>query len=184
MSLGIDAETKRLSAPLPQEGALDRIEQRLDRLEQLLQKLDGSVARDRSLALDTRLETALGFVERLNAPATMQLLSDVADRSVELSQSMRFLDQVPGLIAALVDTFDGAAMRLGESGVDLHARAVAVGRLTERLTAAAATADATAPVGVWGLLRALSDPDIQRAVGFCLRLAKTFGAGIDARPAE
>ena len=104
----------------------------------------------------------------------------------------------------LTDTFDTLAARLGEHGVDLDARLHSVVRAVEvsttpravnglaalveskllepsalavvsRLAAAFAEPGETRPVGMWGLMRALRDPDLQRALGFLLAVGREFG---------
>jgi uncharacterized protein YjgD (DUF1641 family) len=68
-----------------------------------------------------------------------------------------------------------------ESGV-LDAKAV---QLVGRLGAALATTASAAPspVGLIGAMRALRDPDVQRALGFLLAFAKQFGHSLGAATA-
>nr|MBP9206386.1 DUF1641 domain-containing protein [Kofleriaceae bacterium] len=121
---------------------------------------------------------------------------------------------LPGAVAMATDTFDAIAARLGDAGVDLDERMRMVLRAVEVATApravhglaslvesrllepsalavvsqlATALADPgeAKPVGAWGALRALRDPDVQRALGFVLAIARTFGqqlgsGGVDA----
>lgn len=111
---------------------------------------------------------------------------------------------VPGGIGMLVDTVDRVAATLGERGVDLDARLHSVLRALEvstapravnglaalveskmlepstlavisRLAAALADTGDVKPVGMWGMMRALRDPDVQRAVGFLLAIARELG---------
>lgn len=123
-------------------------------------------------------------------------------------------ETLPGAVAVAADTFDGLAARLGGAGIDLDARMMAVLRAVEVATAPravnglaslvesrllepsalavvsqlavalASTTDAK-PVGTWGMLKALRDPDVQRALGFALAIARSFGqqlaaGGVDA----
>jgi hypothetical protein len=94
-------------------------------------------------------------------------------------------------IAAGVSRGASAALRFGavmdaekvrsleallRSGVlDPHALA-AVGALARALQATAASQPS--PVGPLGLLRAASDPDVQRALGFLVEFGRRFGKGL------
>lgn len=120
---------------------------------------------------------------------------------------------LPGAVAVFADTFDGIAARLGEAGVDLDERMRSVLRAIEVSTApravaalaslvesrllepsalavvsqlAAALADPgpARPVGMWGALKALRDPDVQRALGFLLAVARQFGKNLAAGEVE
>jgi Protein of unknown function (DUF1641) len=111
--------------------------------------------------------------------------------------------QAEPLTAVLFDTFDDAAMRLSTNGVDMDARLRAALALADRLTAPAtaraieralavlsspamlALLDAAhggreAPprVGLLGLLGALRDPDVQRALGLALAAAARVGGAL------
>jgi uncharacterized protein YjgD (DUF1641 family) len=102
--------------------------------------------------------------------------------------------QAPGAIAAMVDTSDELVMRLREAGIDiehlgrrgLHAAkalidsnvledaAVAViSNAAQSLEESACTAR---PTSLFGMIRAMGDPDVQRALGFFLAFAKSFGS--------
>jgi uncharacterized protein DUF1641 len=136
-----------------------------------------------------RIERRLAEVERVTSS-----LAPVAD----------LIAAVPGGIATLTDTVDTLAARLGDRGVDLDDRLRSVVRAVEvsttpravhalaalvesqllepsalavvsRLAAALAEPGAAEPVGMWGAMRALRDPDVQRALGFVLAVGRTFG---------
>lgn len=143
-------------------------------------------AADPVLAALERIERRLAEVERVT------------------SALAPLVDAAPGGVAMLTDTFDRLAAGLGDRGVDLDARlrsaihAVevattprAVGALAalveskllepsalaviSHLAAALAEPGEARPVGMWGLLRALRDPDVQRALGFLLAVARELG---------
>ena len=124
-----------------------------------------------------------------------------------LAPASGLLATVPGAVAMMADTFDGVALRLGDAGVDLDERMRSVLRAIEVATApravaglaslvesrllepsalavvsqlAAALADpgAARPVGMWGAMKALRDPDVQRALGFLLAIARQFGKNL------
>jgi hypothetical protein len=115
----------------------------------------------------------------------------------------------PGAVALATDSFDALAARLADAGVDLDERMRSVVRAVEvstapravnglaslvesrllepsalavlsQLAAALAEPGPSRPVGAWGALRALRDPDVQRAVGFLLAIARQFGKHLAA----
>lgn len=142
--------------------------------------------RDPVLAALERIEARLAEVERVT------------------SSLAPLVDAAPGGVAMFTDTVDTLAAKLGERGVDLDARLHSVLRAVEvatapravnglaalveskllepsalaivsRLAAALADPGETKPVGTFGLLRAMRDPDVQRALGFLLAVARGFG---------
>jgi hypothetical protein len=107
----------------------------------------------------------------------------------------------PGGVAILTDAFDNLAGRAVDGGVDLDARLASVLHAVEvstspravhglatlvesklleptalaavsQFAAALAASGGAPPVGAWGALR---DPDVQRALGFLLAVARSFG---------
>lgn len=148
-----------------------------------------ATAPDPVLAALERIERRLAEVERVTS--ALAPLAEVAAAA-------------PGGVAMVTDAFDTLAARLGERGVDLDARLHAVARAVEISTAprtvhafaalveskllepsalavlswlAAALAEPgeARPLGAWGLMRALRDPDVQRAVGFVVAVARELG---------
>lgn len=136
-----------------------------------------------------------------------QRLAAVEQVAVALNPAGGMLATLPGAVAMMADTFDGVAERLGEAGVDLDERMRSVLRAVEVATApravaglaslvesrllepsalavvsqlASALADpgAAQPVGMWGAMKALRDPDVQRALGFLLAIARQFGKNL------
>lgn len=114
------------------------------------------------------------------------------------------VEAAPGGLGMIADSVDTLAARLAERGVDLDGRLHSMLRALEVSTApravnglaalvesklleptalaavshlAAALADPgeARPVGLWGLVRALRDPEVQRALGFVLGVAREFG---------
>lgn len=103
--------------------------------------------------VDARGRNLLIALEKLTSPAALAVLTDLLDR----------VDVIGGLLG---------------SGI-LDPAPVAI---VSRAGAALAESGGEEPrgVGPWGALRALSDPDVQRAVGFGLRFAKRFGCALAA----
>lgn len=126
-----------------------------------------------------------------------------------LTRLDRATAQVPAVVATITDIFDSLIVRLGERGVDVDQRMRALLRAADHLTSPRAldalasvlqseilahqttevvgrmgraivkAEHAAAPVGAWGLLRALRDPEVQRAAGFLVAMARHFGAELE-----
>lgn len=176
--------------------ALDRLEGRLARIEGALARVTGVAAQAAPLTaalvdsfddaamrlstkgvdLDARLGAALVLAERLTAPETV--------RAIELALAQ----QMPGFVAAAVDSFDDAAARLAARGIDVDARTRGVLGTLEGLTSPAMIAATQAlidaerepppRIGMFGMLGALRNPDVQRALGLALRIAERVGAAL------
>jgi hypothetical protein len=141
--------------------------------------------------LDRRLDAMEGTIRRLEAAAA----------------------QAPAVVATAMDIVDGLAARLAAHGIDLDERMRAVLRAADHLTspraldalasmlsseimahqtteviarvgrAIVAAEHEAKPVGLFGLLRALRDPQIQRAAGFLIAMARRFGEELATVPA-
>jgi hypothetical protein len=120
--------------------------------------------------------------------------------------------QVPAVVATVTDIVDGLVERLAARGIDVDSRLHALLRAADHLTSpraldalasvlsseimahqttevigrlgrAVVTAEHEArPVGAWGLLRALRDPEVQRAAGFLVAMARRFGEELESVP--
>jgi uncharacterized protein YjgD (DUF1641 family) len=183
---------------------LERMEQRFDHYEALVQQtlpmvgmmtdtVDGwmhELTRS-GIDIDERTKETLRLLAELTAPQSMETLHTLVEMLPTLGALVR---QAPGAIAAMVDTSDELVMRLREAGIDiehlgrrgLHAAkalidsnvledaAVAViSNAAQSLEESACTAR---PTSLFGLIRAMGDPDVQRALGFFLAFAKSFGS--------
>ncbi len=114
-------------------------------------------AKDRGIDVDARLRDTLHLVERLTAPESMRMLNMILDRLPMLEQAIVAADRLPGAVAIGVDSLD------------------------EFMRDAQAAAP-PAPLGLFGMLRALRDPDVQRTVGVLLRGAARVGRTLDRSP--
>jgi uncharacterized protein YjgD (DUF1641 family) len=119
--------------------------------------VDGLIERlhERGVDVDDRAKTTLAIAERLTSPPALAAVREVLDH----------IDDLQHLLHSGV--LDKSAVRL-------------VGELGKAL--AATSAEASPRVGAFGALRALGDPDIQRALGFTLQLASRFGAALKEVP--
>jgi len=120
--------------------ALNRLLDRLDTIEEAVAKLDVALtqgpamlammtdmaddvyrqAEDEGVNLDERLQLMLQLTERLTAPRTVEVLTQLMDRMDELEQLIEVADQAPAFISMMVDTLDDVYRRTEESGHDLH----------------------------------------------------------------
>lgn len=205
---------ERLNNPDTAE-ALNRLLDRLDTIEDAVDQLDAmmtqgpamlamvtdmadDVYREADAAgvdLDERLRLTLQLAERLTAPRTVEVLSQLMDRMDDLEQLIELGEQAPGFIAMMVDTFDSLQQRAAEAGHDperLVRRSLAatagllesgvldpeaidiVGKAGDALVDCRCQ-DETPEVGLFGLLRAMRDPDTRRALGFLTAFGKRFG---------
>ena len=120
--------------------------------------------------------------------------------------------QVPAVVATVTDIVDGLVARLAARGIDVDERLRALVRAADQLTspraldalaamlaseilapqttavishlgrAIVAAEHEAHPVGAWGLLRALRDPEVQRAAGFLIAMTRHFGEQLAAVP--
>lgn len=121
-----------------------------------------------------------------SSPGALTRIEDKLDRiEQQLARFDVLIEQAPNLLAIVGDTFDEVAGEL-----DLDARLRGALRLLERLSRPETLAqierlldvaerlpDATgsARLGLFGLLRQFRDPDVQRALGFTVDLARRLG---------
>lgn len=203
-----EVSTKRPPDPLELlariDARLEHIEAKLAKLDPLLDSAPGLLAlagdsfdeAARELGdVDERVRAAVRLAERVTRPETL----------AQLHAALDLLESLPGVVAMAGDAFDEFANDAAARGVPLDQivpelrRAfeallslLAGGQLTSLLlpdtiatlgTAARAMAAAAhAPetkLGLLGTLKALREPEIQRAVGFAVDLARRFGTNVD-----
>jgi hypothetical protein len=183
---------------------LERMEQRFDRYEALIKQGSPVAAvmadtldrwmhdlKQSGIDVDERSKEALRLLAELTAPQSMEALHALLQMLPTLGA---LVQQMPGAVATLVDTGDDLVMRLREAGVDIEhlgrrgvkaAKALidsnvledsAVAVISNAAQSLADSACTARPVSAFGLLRALGDPDVQRALGFFLAFAKSFGS--------
>ncbi|RMG78639.1 MAG: DUF1641 domain-containing protein, partial [Bacteroidetes bacterium] len=121
----------------------------------------------RGVNLDERLRNTLGLVEKLTAPAMVEKLEGL----------LKLADEAPGLIAMTVDMVDDTMRVASEKGFDAQAWAETIGTLN--MAVAKAKSEPPANVGgIFGLFRALKDPDRQKGLGFMMNFLKQIGQNI------
>lgn len=191
---------------------LARIERTLEPLQNIAEQLPGGVAtvvdtfdtwgREQG-NLDARVREGLRLMQRLSEPETLATAHKLLDA----------IASAPGLLATAGDVFDGLMRDAEARGTSVgtlvedlrelvldvlrtapQVRAVftsgildprALEALGSVATHVARAAHAPpAKVGLFGAIGALSDPDVQRALGFLFAVARGFGRSTAALPAS
>ena len=155
----------------PPESREDRLLATLERLERRIEHMEGALG---------RLEGATGQV-----PAVVATLTDVLDglverlaaRGIDVDDRMRALLRAADHLTS-PRALDALASVLS-SEILAHQTTEVVGRMGRAIVTAEHEAQ---PLGMWGLLRALRDPEVQRAAGFLVAMARRFGAELESVP--
>ena len=163
--------------------ALENILKRLDTLERAINHL--AIASDRApgmmamttdmaddifrqaeqkgVDMDERIKNALSLVEKMTS-------NDTVD---QINSLLKLAGELPGLISIGVDVLDDRMETLINKGHDPQKLYHVATAANEALTRAAE--EAPAHIGIFGLLRALKDPDRQKSLGFLMSFLKHFG---------
>jgi hypothetical protein len=144
--------------------AIERLERKVEHMEGAVRRLEGTTAQVPAVVA-TVTDIVDGLVDRL---ATRGI--DVDER---LHALLRALDHLTSERA-----LDALASVLS-SDIMAHQTTEVIGRMGRAIVAAEHEAS---PVGMWGMLRALRDPEIQRATGFLIAMARRFGQELKAVP--
>lgn len=153
---------------------------------------------------------------RLLEPQSIDAIETLLERLPHMADLAKQIDQVPGLVGAVVDIADERQRRLAESGIDLREQMASLAHLVAALSTlvsgeparrltrllndretaervadtvvrgAEAVAEATADrparpsaisdqPGLFGLLRALRNPDVRRTVGLAMKVGESMG---------
>ena len=156
---------------------IDTLEKAVDRLSNLLDQGPGMVSMVTDMAdetyrqaaakgvnLEERLGNALQIAEKLTSPTMLENIN-------KLTQTM---EQGPGLMAMTVDMVDEMYRRSAANGLDLQEVGNITGKTLQALSEASRQ-PAPKAGGMFSLLKAIKDPDRQKAIGFWLNLTKSLG---------
>jgi len=156
---------------------LDTIEKAVEQLNNIMRQGPGLVAMvgdmadeayrkadERGISIDDRLKTSLELAEKLTAPETVQKLEQL----VELSNKM------PGMVSMMADILDEGMEKANERGFNPQMLAEIAGKANTALTKAYYEHPEKVG-GIFSLLRAIKDPDRQKAIGFLLNFTKYWG---------
>lgn len=162
-------------------------------------------AAGRGVDLTARALAAVEALEAVTEPKTLGALTRIAAQADRLEWVTGLAMAAEGSTAMAFDTFDEALAQAAASGIDVDALGrdlVAFARFLGTPAAAEARAalfDPThlvllskvgravtaahdedpAPIGVWGVLTALSDPKIGKATAFLLAMARHLGEALE-----
>lgn len=167
---------------------VEGIERRLEALDPVMEQAPGmiSVATDTlddmyalmhrsGVDMEERVKQALVLLERLSQPKVMNSLNNLLD-NLDLLEGLVL--QAPGMTALMVDTVDDLIGNAAVNGVNLEIIARNGMKTVQDSLAAVEKARKEKPPGVFGMLRSLSDPDVQRALNVALSLAKNTGMAL------
>lgn len=167
---------------------VEGIERRLEALDPVMEQAPGmiSVATDTlddmyalmhrsGVNMEERIKQALVLLERLSQPKVMNSLNNLLD-NLDLLEGLVL--QAPGMTALMVDTVDDLIGNAAANGVNLEIIARNGMKTVQDSLAAVEKARKEKPPGVFGMLRSLSDPDVQRALNVALSLAKNTGMAL------
>ena len=155
---------------------LDTVEEAVKGLEQTMQQGPGMVAMVADMAdeayrsadangvsIDDRLKNALTLAEQLTHPDMVQKLNDLVSLT----------NQLPGIVAMAVDTVDEGMRTARDNGLEPETLVDWAGQFGRAMREA--KNESVSKVGLFGMIRALNDPDRQKALGFSLNFLKHLG---------
>lgn len=155
---------------------LDTVEEAVKGLEQTMQQGPGMVAMVADMAdeayrsadangvsIDDRLKNALTLAEQLTHPDMVQKLNDLVSLT----------NQLPGIVAMAVDTVDEGMRSARDNGLEPETLVDWAGQFGRAMREA--KNEPVSKVGLFGMIRALNDPDRQKALGFSLNFLKHLG---------
>lgn len=203
----------RASALDQVEARLARIEGMLARFEGLAQQAPGLVAMGgdiadewarRDGAADARLRSALALADRISRPEMLDMINtivvqlemapglvamagDIVDELARQAtrDGTNLQDATANLLGALQAFVKALAQpelqELWESGAFSPEAIGTMNQLARSVVRAKEEGEVR--VGLFGAVGRMQDPDVQRAVGFALTMAKAFGESAGARDA-
>lgn len=124
-------------------------------------------ADSRGVSIDQRLGVALKMAEQLTAP----------EMAEKLDNALQLANQMPGMVAMMVDMVDEGVKNALDNGFNPQTLSRVAGTANTALTKAYAEPPAKVG-GIFGLLRAIKDPDRQKGLGFLLNFLKHFGQNL------
>ena len=127
-------------------------------------------ASDKGVDIDKRLKLGLELAEKFTAPKTV----------AKVDELLTLGNQLPGLVAMMMDVFDTEINKGVVKGLDLDAIRTILGDMTMAISKASEMPPAKVG-GPIGLMRAMKDPDRQKALSFLMDFAKAFGQSLKHR---
>lgn len=125
---------------------------------------------DNGVYIEQRLGNALAVAEKLTAPEMVEKLNGL----------LELADQAPGLISMAMDSFDEQMGKMSGSGIDIQGM-MEMGANASTALSKAETMPPTKVNGIFSMMRALKDPDLQKSLSFLLNVGKAFGQQMDKK---
>ncbi len=152
-------------------GLLDALEQGPGLISIVADTIDTEVGRANagSVTLDDRIRGISNLITKLSDPTMVEKVDSI----------LNFADQAPGLMAMTMDSVDGFMKNHGTDLIDSLAflqkdNLVFIKKLSDSLCEAQAQPPAKVR-GIFGMLRTLKDPAIQKTLGFLMNILKNLG---------
>lgn len=134
----------------------------------------------RGVDVDERLRALVHFVELATRPEMVSLIETMAERAGDLSQALGQAAEVPNLLATLADSLDEKVTPLATRWSDPGSAAERRSLFTRARNLFRRPSE---ELGVFGLLGALRDPDVKRAMGLLMAVARELGGELKSRQA-
>jgi uncharacterized protein YjgD (DUF1641 family) len=190
---------------------LDRIEAKLDRLQTALDRagplldtlpdllatvgntVDDLAARDGHAHMDERLRRGAAVLAKLSDPTLLAALERLLERGEALGKLVEQLEQLPGYVAMVGDTFDDLVAVGRTRGIDpevmlrgLFESGLLETRSVELMAGAAAELPRAAEApreqyGLFALVRVLREDEVQRALSFLIHFTRRLGRLLEER---
>lgn len=148
--------------------------------------------------IETRFESLMALFIKVTEPKNIEALSKLVARLPQLEEASRLVEEMPNLVATMGDVFEDYARQAQEDGIDLeksitHGLRAAllfgsklddetletISNAAQALTVTQCDdcrAEGPDAVGPWGVVKAMSNSDVQKSLGFAMRFAKCFGS--------
>ena len=156
---------------------IDTLENAVEKLSTIMQQAPGMLSMATDIA-DEEIAKAhakgIDFSERMgNALALAEKMTE-AKNLEKIENLLAMSDQAPGLLAMGIDIIDEEIRKAQQSGIEFPR--MAEFSKTIALAISKTKDQPSAKVnGIWSLVRALKDPDRQKAINYLMDLAKAFG---------
>lgn len=155
--------------------------------------------------VDSRMSALAELLEKLTRPETMNSLHSLIEQLPQLARLAQLANEFPKLLAAAGDFLDEQQLRMAEQGIDVEKaltgsvktvmqigtwidpqsiNATTVGlidKVARSMNDAVNETQRSEPkrVGLFGLMRVLRDPAVQKSLAFAIEFGKSFGRNLD-----
>lgn len=154
-------------------------------------------ASESGIQLEARFQSLIDLFLKVTEPKNMAALNKLVARLPQLEEASRLVEEMPNLVATMGDVFEDYARQAQQNGIDIE-KSVALGmraallfgskmddqtldtisNIAEALTVTQCDdckAEGPQALGPLGLVKTMSNPEVQKSLGFAIRFAKCFG---------